>query len=103
MRNHRTPQRPIFDVKRPLGANWTWYVSYRVASSGYPTECQVTAERIEASDHMGGSATCDVSMYDDLREVIECLAVEAMLAACEPNLFDVPTARRIVFTSGYND
>jgi hypothetical protein len=50
-------------------------------------------------DELRGSADCAVKLHDDLSEVIECLAIEAMLAACEPSLLgDIPH-RSIVFKS----
>lgn len=101
MRNRLTPQAPLFNLNRPLGSAWQWTVTYRVASSGYVTECHVMAHRIEGTDHLHGSAECAVALGDDLREVIECLATESMLAACTPTLDGSTPSRRIVFTSHF--
>lgn len=99
MRNRRTPERPLFEVLRPNGAEWSWHVSYMVASSGYPTKCHVTAMRTAGEEELLGTASCAVSLYDDLREVIECLATEAMLAACQPTLGGETPHRNVIFTS----
>ncbi len=78
---------------------WHWSVFYEVASSGYATRCHVTAGAGPEHDPMIGTASCAVNLHDDLREVIECLAIEAMLAATEPTLDGSPTHRNVVFSS----
>lgn len=100
MRN-RTSQPPlILNNSRPIGNAWQWNVSYHVASSGYPTKCHVTAMRHEpGQEELVGTAWCSVSVGDDLREVIECLAIESMLAATEPTLDGSTPTRKIVFSS----
>lgn len=100
MRKNRTPIQPIFDVgTRPVTHQWSWTVSYKVASSGYATYCHVTASAGTEDDPLVGTAACFVELGDDLREVIECLAIESMLASCEPTLDGTPPHRRVVFTS----
>jgi len=100
MRN-RTRQPPLFDVNsRPLGHAWSWTVTWAVASSGYPTGCHVTARRIELDgEHLVGTASCDVQIGDSMQEVMECLAIESMLAACDLTLDGEPTHRHVVFSS----
>lgn len=97
-RNNRTPFPPLFTVDRPVGANWTWEVTYKVASSGYPTGCHVSAVRWSGEEYLVGIASCDLSLYDDLRQAIEVLAIEAMMAACEPQLDGSPTSRFVVLS-----
>lgn len=99
MRKNRTPQPPLFNIGRPVQARWSWNVTYAVASSGYATRCHVSAHADDPTDPLNGTAWCTVGLGDDLREVIECLAIESMLAACEPQLDGKPSARRIVFSS----
>lgn len=100
MKRPRTPTPPLFDVGgRPLTHSWRWSVHYDVASSGYPIWCQVTATKMPSDDGVTGSAACSVSLHDDLREVIECLAIESMMAACEPHLDGSPSHRHILFAS----
>lgn len=99
MRNRRTPQAPMIAVSRPVGHHWEWTVTYKVASSGYPTHCHVHAFRGIGEGRMDGTAACAVVVGDDLSEVIECLAIESMLAACEPTLDGTPTHRRVVFST----
>jgi hypothetical protein len=99
MRNHRSPNPPLFTVDRPIGHHWTWEVTYQVASSGYPTKCHVTSMRGHGVDIMVGVAWCDMTLGDDLREAIECLAVESMLAACEPPLDGTHSSRRVILSS----
>jgi hypothetical protein len=94
-----TPQPPLFDLKRPVTNHWNWTVTYSVASSGYATECHVIAHGGTGLDQYHGSAWCEVSLGDDLREVIECLAIESMLAASEPTLDGSLPRRRIVFST----
>lgn len=99
MRNRRTPSRPLFDLKRPIGNNWRWTVTYDVASSGYPIRCHVVSTKMPSDEGIVGTAECAVKLGDDLSEVIECLAIESMLAACEPQLDGTPTHRRVVFST----
>ena len=99
MRNWKTPHPPLFNIGRPVQAKWTWVVTYRVASSGYATECHVAAHADDPRDPLDGTASCSVRLGDDLREVIECLAIESMLAACEPTLTGEPPHRRVVFST----
>lgn len=99
MRNRRTPHRPLFDVLRPDRSHWKWIVTYKVASSGYPTDCHVQAMSDDPLGDLVGAASCAVKVGDDLSEVIECLAIEAMLAACQPTLTGEPTTRRVVFST----
>jgi len=99
VRNRRTPHRPLFDPVRPLGPSWRWTVTYQVASSGYPVAAHVSAQHGAGDELAVGTASCEVSLGDDLSEVIECLAIESMLAATEPNLLGEPTHRRIIFSS----
>lgn len=98
-RNSRTPVRPLFTTDRPLGANWDWTVTLQIASSGYVRRAHVMAHRDDGQDHLDGIAHCEVSMYDDVTEVIECLAIEAMLAACEPTLTGETPTRKILYSS----
>lgn len=95
----RTPQPPLFNIGRPIRAAWTWEVTYAVASSGYPTQCRVFASSGGGEEILVGSAACSVALHDDLREVIECLAIEAMLAACEPTLDGSTPHRQVTFES----
>jgi len=99
MRHHRTPQSPLFEVTRPLSQKWQWVVQYNVASSGYPTSCHVTAAHGSGEEYIAGTAMCDVHVGDDLKEVIECLAIESMMAACEPTITGETPLRRVVFSS----
>lgn len=101
MKRNRTSNPPLFDLLRPGGNAWKWTVTYQVASSGYPSSCHVTAIRAVEGEELAGSASCDVALYDDLREVIEFLAVEAMMAACEPTLWESRPHRSVVFTSTF--
>jgi hypothetical protein len=89
----------LFDILRPGGAQWQWTVTYKVASSGYPTRCHVSSFRHDPNGDISGSASCDVNVGDDLREVIEFLAVESMLEACEPTLWDDAPHRECRFES----
>lgn len=100
MRRNRTSQPPIFDVGgRPLTHSWRWTVTYNVASSGYAIFATVIATKMPSDDGVVGSASCGVGLHDDLREVIECLAIEAMMAACEPELDGSMPHRHITFSS----
>jgi hypothetical protein len=89
----------LFDIQRPLSHAWRWTVAYDVASSGYPVSCHVTATKMPSDEGVIGTAACAVTTGDDLSEVIECLAIEAMLAACEPTLDGSPPHRRVVFST----
>lgn len=97
----KTKQPPLLDMRsRPLSHRWQWTVTYQVASSGYATSCHVSAICSgDPDDPAVGSASCDVKLGDDLKEVIECLAIESMLAACDRTLDGTPSHRRIVFSS----
>lgn len=86
MRRNRTEQRPIFDLKRPVTNRWSWEVTLRVASSGYATRVLVAARTTPADGDLYGSAAAEVEPFDDITKVIEHLAVESMLQACEPTL-----------------
>lgn len=97
--NRRTPHRPLFDVMRPVGNHWTWAVTYTVASSGYVDTAMVTAFRRAEGEVLSGMACCDVQHDSDLSEVLEFLAVESMLAACEPTLTGEMPVRRLTFVS----
>lgn len=100
MRRNRTTVSPIIDVgMRPISHKWSWTVLYHVSSSGYATHCQVSASTGAGEDIAVGVASCEVAAFDDLREVIECLAIESMMAACEPTLDGSHTHRRVVFSS----
>lgn len=98
-RNNRTPCPPLFTVDRPIGHAWTWTVTFTVASSGYVVQVHVIATRHEGIDPLVGVAFCDVSTYDVINDVIECLVIEAMLAACEPTLDGTTPSRRIQYSS----
>jgi hypothetical protein len=98
MRSNRTQKPPLFDILRPEGNKWEWTVTYAVASSGYPKSCHVIARRVADGEVLVGTARCAVIVGDPLEEVIEFLAVEAMLAACEPTLDGSPSHRSPVFT-----
>lgn len=84
-RKNRTTVPPLMGGV-PHGNPWTWYVSYHVARSGYPDEVTVQAIRIVDDESISGSAKCACPPFADLHEVVEFLAVEAMLVACEPQL-----------------
>ncbi len=99
MRRSRTIQRPLFDVMRPDGAAWTWEVTYKVASSGYVHEAHVLARRRSDLETLVGTASCEVLLHDPLDEVLEYLAVESMLAACQPELGGDTPHRRCKFVS----
>lgn len=99
MRNRRTPQRPILHINRPVGNAWKWTVAYEIGSSGYAHRVHVTALRDDPTGPMVGAAWCDIKVHDDLSQAIEDLAVEAMLAACEPQLDGSPTTRRMVYST----
>jgi hypothetical protein len=94
-----TPQPPLFDLKRPVTNHWNWTVTYNVASSGYPTECHVIAHGGRGQDTYHGSAHCEVHVGDNLAEVVECLAIESMLAASEQTLDGTMPRRRIIFST----
>lgn len=99
MRKVRTPTPPLFDLKRPVTNHWAWTVTWQVASSGYPFACHVTAIGGKGESQYAGCAWCEVAVGDDMREVMECLAIEAMLAATEPTLDGSTPTRRVVFSS----
>lgn len=99
MKRNRTNQRPLFDIMRPGSNLWTWEVTYKVSQSGYVNEAHVLARRFDADDPMAGSASCMVEHDMHLNEVLEFLAVEAMLAACEPTLFDTKPHRYTAFVA----
>lgn len=92
MRN-QTPFPPLFTANsRPNGAAWTWEITLAVASSGYVTKVHAIARRIAQTDSLVGVASCRLSVGDDVSGAIQDAAIEAMLAACEPNLFqETPT------------
>lgn len=99
MRRNRTAYPPLLHVNRPISHSWKWDVTMQIASSGYVVEMHVSAFTEVEGETLAGTASCSVSIGDDTKEVIECLAVEAMLAAEELNLLGQSNPRRIVFSS----
>lgn len=99
MKTKKTAQTPLFEIYRPITHHWTWEVTYKVRSSGYVDRCHVTATGAGKKDLLVGTAHCPVELGDDLREVIEFLAVEAMFAACERTPDGSVPSRSVAFTA----
>jgi hypothetical protein len=100
MKKNRTPVRPLLNINaRPIGPAWRWNVTLDIASSGYVVGAHVIATRGTGDERMVGAAMCDVTFNDDVSEVMECLAIESMLAACEPTLYGDTPVRRVIFSS----
>lgn len=85
--------------KRPITHQWSWSVLLDIASSGYVRGCHVSAYGGDSTDPLVGIASCEVKLHDSVNEVIECLAIESMMAATEPQLDGSPSHRRVVFSS----
>lgn len=96
-RKSRTPQAPLFTLTRPLKSSWKWQATYSIASSGYVTSMHVTASTYWNHQDVVGTAYCDVALGDDVSEVLEYLATEAMLAATEPDLTGKTRPRKVTF------
>lgn len=99
---NRTTARPILNINsRPIGPAWTWSITMQVSSSGYTNRCHVTAIRGQGDDELVGSAWAHVGLQHDVSKVIEELAVEAMMAACEPLLDGSPGTRFVVVSTHF--
>ena len=84
-RKYVRPLSPFIEITQP-GNPWRWGVSYSVKSNGYPGVANVTATRQVDDDVIAATCWSEVPPFADLEEVLEFLAVEAMLAACIPSL-----------------
>jgi len=95
--NHRSPQRPVFEGLRPDGPTWTYEWSQTISSAGYVIYSSVLARRLSNDGQLLGRASCQVTLHDDPIDVLQFLAVEAMLAACEPTLFEELPHRHVIY------
>ncbi len=88
MKRTKTPIPPLFEGKGTPNGHWSWTVTMKLAPSGYCQSMHVIAMRSQPGGVIAGSAEGDVPPFVDTHEVMELLALEAMLAAEEPTLWE---------------
>lgn len=95
MKPNRMPRRPMFNGQRLKHRYWRYSVLFDLGETGQVTMCTVTAFRATGTDPLSGTARGNVPLTADLTEVVEQLAIEAMIAATEPDLFGSTQNRKV--------